>query len=412
MKFGIGHYYIEIGEDDIKAFLYTIKEIFLRLSVPKNKKNKIGIIIALQTENDAEKNRIKNDFVAEMNSHLNSEELYNKFNLIIFPDYLSDKIKNIEDSHKYLVRSRSHFLLYGTLLKRNINENESYVFRLHGAVRHKVVSNEIKNKFTKEFIEILPKRISFNESQEVLGFELTQQWVSHIIKYIVGIASMISGDILLSYSLFNKLDKELVQQKNNIPFIDLLKKRLPIRLAETLILILQAHYFLFTRDRDKKHILDTKKYLDHLLTIDPNNYQGLLIKSIYLFFNDKIDNAIQLFENCNIPDPTWRYNIGFLYAYKGDIENALNHYQKTLYKEVSGNVICDTEVFITEAIETSPDKIQLYFFRGLINHKHKGDYDLAKKDFEFFLQNSNKTKYPGLYELAKKYLSEIKTNTG
>lgn len=43
MKIAIWQFNIEITEEDVKSFVDTFKEIWIRLFLPKNEKDKIGL---------------------------------------------------------------------------------------------------------------------------------------------------------------------------------------------------------------------------------------------------------------------------------------------------------------------------------------------------------------------------------
>jgi hypothetical protein len=90
----------------------------------------------------------------------------------------------------------------------------------------------------------------------------------------------------------------------------------------------------------------------------------------------------------------------------------LDQYRRAAYGMVESSVVSDTEIFLTEVITENPSRVQLCFFRGLINYKVKADYALAREDFQHFLQQKSSEQYPRLRELATKYLAESKSHLG
>ncbi|MFH0829426.1 MAG: hypothetical protein V1907_04640 [Candidatus Kerfeldbacteria bacterium] len=405
---------VEITKEDFETARWIVAEAFGRLHVPKNIKNRIGIVIAIKTENDYEKNRLRNDLIQELHQSLQASQIAELFNVIEFPQQLAEKINDHQKALLYLKRARGHLIVHGQLVQRDIDNKQNHVFKLFGLVRHRPVSHEVHDQFTKEFNELLPNRYSFPEDKEVLGFEFTNQWLSQVIKYIIAIAAFISGDINLAYRIFSELKEEVdrLPHSDSVPILSEIKKRIPIRLVEVISVILQRQNFIYTHSRDKQQLMTAESYVQEILAIDPTNYQGLLLQAIIDFFRNDIDKAIHEFDGMNVNDATWHYSLGFLLAYQGDIIGALEHYRKTFYLETSANVVNDIDIFITEVLQERPEKIQLYFFRGEINYKAKPDYTLAKQDFETFLQNSQSSQYPQLVTLAKKYLSEIELHLG
>ena len=136
------------------------------------------------------------------------------------------------------------------------------------------------------------------------------------------------------------------------------------------------------------------------------------MRSFYYFVNNRIDDAIAEYDNITEKDITWLYNLGFLMAFKGDVEGAWSQYRRAFYGTASPNVITDTEVFISEVINKYPEKVQLLFFRGLINYKVKKDYVLAAQDFEEFVRAEGSLAYPNQVSVAKKYLFLINSDLG
>jgi hypothetical protein len=413
MKYNFEKQEIDVSPQDVKAALGSFKEMWKRLRVPKNIKDKIGIIIALNTEGDKEKKRLKNDFIDEIHRYLLQSKIENQFYIIGYPQALTEKIIDDKFAFEYLVRSRAHFIVYGYLAQRNIDGENSYVFKLHGVVRHLPIIKPTHDRFQNEFIEALPAKITFPEKIEVLGFDFTWQSIGCVIKFIIGGAALVSGDLELSYKLYKELEADIKTFRSDIPVIQRISERIPFRVAETLRLLAERNYFMFVKTRDASHIIKSEKYITELQNIFPDDYKGHLIKAILLFFKGEVDSAINELVNINNgQDITWRYSLGFLYAFKGDIINALEQYKKIAYGPTSPNVPNDSEVFISDILEKHPNCIQLIFFRGLINFKVKNDNKLAKDDFTLFLNKEKANSYARLVDLAKKYLKEIHEQLG
>ncbi|MCK5320911.1 hypothetical protein KAJ61_06015 [Candidatus Parcubacteria bacterium] len=301
------------------------------------------------------------------------------------------------------------------MVQRKIKSEDNYVFRLHGIIRHKPIQKIIQQQFAREFSELLPRKIEFLMKDEGIYFELTKEWIGYVIKYIVGIAAFVSGDVLLADKLYHELECETgsIEKPDSIPVIQVIKDRLPKRILEVSQIYLARNYFTFTKSRKPEDLFESENIIKEIKTIDSENYGARLQSSIIYFLKENINAAINELENKdNNIDITWRYSLGFLYAYSGDIPKALENYKKTFHKITEGNVYLDTEVFISDVIEKEPDKIQLYFFRGVLNYKIKKDYKLAKEDFENFVKNHGYDKFPDLQELTEKYLLEIKLNLG
>lgn len=411
-KHGETEFSVELSSNDVGGFLSYIKSFRL----PKNEKGKIGIVVAIQTEGIQEKVRLNNDFIAELHRYLKSTSTEKeKFKVIPFPPELAVKIIDAEAAKKYLEKTKAHFIVYGNLSRRKVpNGDDGYVFRLHGAVRHSLISQFVSNKFGQEFRQLLPEKIIISEPDEIIGFEMTERMIRYVIKYIIGMAAFLSGDIVLSERLFLELWNEVSQVKDgsDIPIIDQLLRRLPRNISHVMMVYIDIYYALFAKTRNREWIRACKQPLETLKKFDLDNYKGHIVRSIFQFFFTKPEDAIEELKNLNNSDVVWHYSLGFLYAYQEDIENALIHYQKTFYKPAANNVYNEVEVFVGEIIKSEPAKAQLVFFRGIINYKIRADYSLARDDFKNFLSQTKSAAWPQLRELAEKYLQKMEDHIG
>lgn len=403
---------IETTQEDYNAIFSAafntfnyFKESFL---VPKNRKQKIGVIVALRTEKNKEKIILENDVIHELNNYLINSCEGNKFSVLRYPEKIINKIHDRYSATKYLNLSKAHFIIYGSISERKINGKESYIFKLNGVVRHAEIPILISQSFGKEFRDVLPGKISFAENDEALGFEVTERYIQYVVKYVVAIAAFVSGDLELSKSLLLELKNELslLNQTDSIQYLFQLKRRLPIRISEVMVAYLNCFYGFYVESRDKKYITAEKFYLDTLKEVDPNNYSGHLHRAIYLFFDEDIAGAINELRNINNSDVTWRFSLAFLLAYTEDVDGALENFKKIFHRPLFTNVI-DVEIFISEVLCAHPEKVQLIFFRALINFKIKKDFILARSDFELFINSEKSHLFLRLRDLAEKYLSEI-----
>jgi hypothetical protein len=400
----------EITLEEIKTATEWICKLCGKISVPKNRAGNIGIIVALKTEGDEERNRLRNDYIHELRAYLQSSKIGQEFEVIEFPPTIANRIGGASDAKLFAEKAKAHMIIFGSLVKRKDKGNLCYVFRLHGLVRHANIRKEISDKLGREFGQFLPGRVNFREEDELLGFELTEQWTGFTVKYICGIAAGLSMSFGIAYNLFDELHRELSHRESNDqpPIVVEMRKRLPIRIQEAGSAILTQNYLMFAKTRERQHILDSRPVADRILDVAPEDYRARLQRAICQFFADDIDAAIDDLREIKSRDATWRYSLGFLLAFKGDINGALEQYQKTFHSHVPDNVLNDTEIFISEVVDAHPERVQLIFFRGIVNYKGKGDLALAEQDFSTFLAKDSSNAYPKLEELAENYLTKIR----
>ena len=255
---------IEISVEDIKAFFHVLREIYIRLWVPRNKKDMVGIVLAIATENEQEKQRLQYDLVNNLKGYLHSARIPSVFNVIVLHEKHVRKIVDYQSSFRYLKRTRGHLIVYGSISERKIRGKDNYFFRLEGTVVHRPILKSMSDKLAREFAELLPRKWCFPESDELLGFEITQQWIGFVVKYIVGIAAYVSGDFDLAFRIYSNLSKEVEIEKESdkINAILEIKRRLPLRLTEATKAICKRLYYFYEKTRNIKYIEEMNGYLN------------------------------------------------------------------------------------------------------------------------------------------------------
>lgn len=407
MKFG----QIEVTVEDVSAFFRMVREIFIRLWIPRNKKNMVGIVVAISTENQKERERVQNDLINSLRMQLHSDRVSRTFNIIVLNEKQARRVRDYPSSFQYLKRTRGHFIVYGHVSERKIAGKPNFYFRLEGAVVHRPIPKVLSNQLAREFAELLPRKWAFPESEELLGFETTQQWIAIVAKYIIGIAAYVSGDFDLAFKIYSNLSKEIKAKSESarIQAVLEIKRRLPLRLTEATKAICNRLYYFYEKTREPKYIGDMKKYLNLMEKLIPDDYDSHIFRSIYYFLIEKDISAAKK-ELLNLryrPNACWRYNLAFLYAYQGDLKKAKRNYDLAFEGYVDGKFVNEIEIFVSIVLEEEPDKYPLYFVRGYLNYWEKRDFSLAKEDFERFIQKADKKKYKVQVRLAKRFIKGI-----
>jgi len=405
---------IEFSEADVRGFGNLLRDIYIRLRLPRNRPNKVGIVIAIKTENDDEKKKLRNNLLAELNTYLSNSSIPQIFNVIELEEKWAQKINGGPSALSYLRRVRGHFMVYGQMLKGKMKEGQAhYKFHLEGAVIHRPIKQFFSDQLSKEFTELLPRKVAFPEDEELLGFEFTQQWLGIVTKYIIGIAVFLSGDLDLSFNIYSQLNNELKNIHDTVPAVVEIKRRLPRRLYEGALGFTHKLYYQYTKTRKIGYIKQSKIYLDLLSSLAPNDYVSGLQRAIYYFLIEhninKAKNELENIKN-NPFDLTWRYSMAFLLAYEGRLIDAKRHYDKIVKGYSHSRIVCDCEMFINDILEIEPDRCGLYFLRGYLNFKIKLDFILAKNDFENFLLKDKCEGNKEIMRLVNIYLDQINQN--
>jgi len=398
-------------EGVILGFIVLISILiwFLFRRYPKNITNKIGIVIAIKTENKQEYIKLRSDLILEFKNILQHYGKENVFNIIELPEYYTKKINDRTSSIEALKRTRSHFIIYGVCKRRMEEGKENYFISTEARVVHKPIPIIVSEKLSREFAELFPRKVIFPVADEISGFEITSEWMAFVTKYIIGIAAFLSGCFDFSFDIFRKLHGELKSIAVSTPQIKKLKTRIPKRISESALALASRTYFMYRKTKDKKLLEKLKLFLDILSSIDPNNYSAHLLRGIYFFLVEKdVQKAKrEIKKSRNALDVTWRYSEAFLFAYEGNLNKTEKSYKKAFKAEVSPDVIFQTEEFIYDVLEIEPEKCQLWYCVGMINWKAKGDKILAKKYFEKFLECGDNNSFMEQKSKVKEYLKQL-----
>ncbi len=391
------------------ALLITTLIWILKVAPPKNRKDKVGIIIAIQTENENEKIRLKNDFIRNFQNRIKTVDKEQIFKIIEYPEYHSSQI-NSENVGKFLSRSQAHFIIYGLLNKRYHEGKENYFFNINVVVRHAPIPTDVSKQFSREIDLVAPRKVRFFLEEEFKGFEITSEWSAFATEYIIGVAAYLTGDFKFSSDLLLGLYYELQKLKTTLPAIKTLKEKNKFQLIESLYQFQRYKYIEYRKSNKRELLNEVSKTLDIIISIDPKNYSANISRAILFFLRDRdVDKAMKAL--VKVPykrDDCWRYSEAFLYAYKGDMDKALSSYRKAFRGSVEPHVPEESEEFIHDILKLEPDKYQLWFCLGLINYFAKEDLILAKEDFNKFLGLGQEKEFQEQRRLANEYIKQIK----
>lgn len=417
----------------IYLFIFIIWVIYWlkrRNWLPKNPKNRVGLIICINTENDKQKNRLKNDFVNRLNVLIDKHNLthiieviflnekqservskiltgYQKFqkNQISNPNTLKNSNKQYLDFQKLKKRINGHFYVWGNLKERKDQENK-FFFNLDALVIHNPLNRNVYVSFKNEFQNIWVRSFEFQEKVEFKGFLISADLTFLAVEYIVGLASLYSGNVFIAIELHTKVEKSLSEFKELTPNMKNVEKTLKTLIPQEYYLISRV-YFL------KNNLLETEKYLRLVFEREPNNYSGLLLKSIIEFssYNNPIKSlkTVNQAKKYSNNDGTWRYNQGFLLMNMEKFKEALGVYkilsESSFINEI--NVLKDVIHFNIELIKSNPNYLQSYFILGYLYYKKLKNIPESYHYFESFREKIKDDKFEFLVKHVDSYLSEL-----
>jgi len=408
--------------------LWTIIWFIIRATLPRNVKNKIGIILSISTEDDKQKLRVKNDFLKRLGNQAKQNGIDDLVNFIhigitktnkvnkTLTDYtLRSKFKNeyvreaeesVETFNKLKKKIRGHFYIWGDIKQRMDGETKFYL-ELDGLVMHSPLHDPVKAKLGSEFNLVWTRGINFKEKIEFKGFLLSADLTFIAIEYIIGLAAFFSGDVILAEKLHSKLEANLPKGLDQLPNIKHIKNSLSelIPIECNLAAVIQLN---------KNDIPKAEEYLNKSFQKIPDgNYSALITLSIIQFSYKNNPNmaleTVRKAKKCSGNDGTWRYNEAFLLMYLGRFNEAL-----TLYRDITKTSFANEEVVLAEILEfnkkmtiSNPKFCQSYFILGYLYYKKISNYPEGYSYFEQFLSKCKDSKFKTLHDLATKYHNDL-----
>ncbi len=375
----------------------------------KNSKNKVGIIICIYAESDIDQLKLKHDFVNQLQKEVGNENLDSSINILVIKNHIAEKIKQIKDLKNLHKKAKGHFYLWGQIKLRNDGERK-YFLSLEGMVTHRPIKISKSNELASDFINLLPKEISFAEAFDFKGFRLTSELVYIAVKYITGMAAFLSGDPFLAYKLHSNLEKDFAKFNPLPPNLLIIKNKLPGVISEEQ-LVISRHKFL------KNDILSAKQFLDDSFRFNPSNYGAWLFKAVYDFsiLKDPKLALIDIKKSKKFSNGTseWRYSEAFLYFWLEKYSEALKSCERIenhTYDNEYGT-LQEVENFNLNLLKTEQNKAQLYFWLGFIKFKKEFNYPVALEYLEKFKSLSNESQSI-LLGKSDLYIKEIKKTIG
>lgn len=367
--------------------------------LPKIKKDEIGIVFAITTENIKQHQIIKSDFIDKIENEIR-RATFKKLKAIYLSEYHADRLlKNPRKLLKYHNKMNAELFFLGNI---SIREKNKYLLRIKSSVKHKSTTIAGHKSLQEAMNFVCPQESIIGIDKEILNFEVFSSFFSIAAQFILGSAFFVSGRIeealVFHHSLIEKIDSISQKAVGKDKYMSILKhNNKKLVFFEALHCARKEYY--------ANQIDNMKKYLEIMKNLEPMNYDHLLLAAIYHFLSQRqIDEAMKCIDNakknCN-GDYTWAYSKAFLYAYQGDLYRAYRFYQKAFNESTDINAHIQVEEFISDIIDQEPDKFQLYYCLGIVNFGLKKDLKLASKYFQKFV---NKAKNENVFDNTVKWV--------
>ncbi len=399
----------QIGLVSFCAFLLWIVWV-LTVRVPKNKRGKIGIMLAVYAEDGEQQRVVDSDFIHVFRETLDRSESRELFNIVNIPRHHARRIQTQEHADSYRHVGRCHVIIFGRTRKRPEKGKDVIKVHLTCLVAHRQVKEVVSQSFVKDISEVFPSRLNIDSENECQEFEITSNWLSLAAKYIVGTAALFSADTNLAQSIFEPMYESLRKKKPVIPAVKMIKQRLVPRLIDIYQAQISQLHFKWDTDHDECYLEQKKPLIQKLENIDPGNYSLKLARSIdYFVLEHDPQKALKEVVSCRqVRDATWRYSYAFLLAYIGRLDAAKNAYYRAFDYASHDSVPLQCEGFIEWVLSNEPEKVQLHYCLGLINWHAKGDLMQAMADMKIFIELASDEEFPETKRTAQANIETIK----
>ena len=402
----------------IRPFLYPMLLIlwigywaFNKFHLPRNKKNKVGIVIAIYSENEKERQKLKADFISKLKKDLQQEEILNFSNVIFLKNHFSNQVKEANNPRSKLEsinkKIKAHFYVWGDVKKRpDGDEGEKYFINFQGYVVHKPIPQSLSQTISIDFSKVLPREVNFLEKRSFKGFEASATIVHLAAKYIIGIAAFVSHDPQLALKLHNGLKGQFNAFRPLPPHLQDIRNRIPLLISDEKLWIAKWYF-------ENNKIIEAKKFLQESIVENDNNYGAWLFKATVDFLIDRdVDEAMKSIgraERYAKITLEWRYSKAFLFFWKEDYQNALKICQKIKKQSYLTESITleDVRKFNINLLSRTNPKAQLYFWIGFLSYFKRNNLGDALQDFENFERNAS-INMDILKQKSIAYLREIK----
>lgn len=379
--------------------------------IPRNKSGHIGIGLAIKAETEEERKRIRSDFIAEIASALNRAEAAHPFHVIEIPSYLAPAVNDRKGAVEFLQKSKCHLLIWGGIkTRKNGKKKDVYCLKLESVVTHSHIALKESNALAQEMRFVIPKNTEIEITNELQGFEVASNSLVIATKYIVALASALSGDLNFSKTLLLELVQYLPKpalgknrgkgaKQKDVALIRRLATILPRRLSD----VCYAEYLLLAsqwrKDLDNLDLLDAaERSLEMYLVCErklKTNYESpkyWISKALLeVSLRNNFNGAQNLLLKCkqSVPnDPTWRLSLAFIKIIQANYSEALQLYDTALKLDIDHQTTFDIEHYIQWWLAKHNGPAPLFLLSALLNAFAKSDFAMAKIDLERFEESA------------------------
>ena len=380
----------------------------------KARKGAVGLIISVACGESVESRLVCDEFVESFRELIRSGQTGSSFDVIIIPDHIAARVRDVEEAKALLKRTRGLFVLYGRVRPSHLKDKPAHFLKLDAIVSHSPLPQTLHQEFREEFAQLLPRRVLVGMGNDLVGFEFVSEWAHHVAKYILGMAATFSGNFDYAASLFEDLQQRIRSSHSEPAPLAHIRGQLPKRLAEVNTLRSAVAHRRWLKTKSDDDLASLSMYASRIPNQFVRQIGAMNIKAIWLFLTKRdAHRALAMLKRHRSPqDPAWLFNRAFLYAYIGNLTRARAAYRTLEGMVPNTDVLLQVEEFLYWMLKDEPQKIEVLYCLGLIAWKIRGDLVAAEKELSEFIAKCPPGRYVGERRNVAMWLAEIREEIG
>lgn len=357
--------------------------------IPRFRRGCFGFLVSVYCDGDPHTLRlVRSDFIQPLRELVREGSTGPQFRIRELPQHLARRALEPENALKLLRVSHARFMLVGKTRKRTARNTEKLYLNLRGAVAHKHIPTPTQEKLRAEFTRLLPSHAQMDLDHELLVFELTSSVVSVVSKYVMAIATGLSGNLDNAERLLEDVEVNLSRTRA-LPIGQALKKGVAKRKSEIGLTRAKLAHQRWLETREVFHMIEAGRHLDAIT--DPfraqADYDSLLAIHAFVAQRD-VGQALRIVSSHSGDEhPSWRFSKAFLCAYQGNLRRAAREYRLVARVAIQADLLSEVEDFLywVEVTDAEQHGYQTAFCLGCLNMYIKEDWRAALLDFERFI---------------------------
>jgi tetratricopeptide (TPR) repeat protein len=414
------------------GILWGLAWVLLRSVLKGAARGRIGVVLCVDTDGSPAEATLRADFVARLQRDIEQTGLADTMQLIVpNPAQCQAGIRILSstraallasDTRSSAIKSRrsrgwswlakgthGRFFIWGTVRKRQDGDKQVLWLQLDAVVTHAPLDSARQRILAAEFGSVWPSRFSIDCDHAFAGADLTADWIASTSEYLIGLAALASGDPSTALVLHSRVATLAMDHGVRAP------QAIQIMQQHARNYVVQEAFVLAWRAWRREDAPSALSLLSQALHVRPDSVSALSLRGIieWALLHDTekaIQTTLEAKKYSADKDGTWRYNLAFLLLEKGQYEESLSMYKKTMAKSFNGEgeTLRQVVEFLEDCIAKQPDVSTRHFALALILYKKRQDLPGALVHFTFFISSTvGNQGMAFLRERALSYRSEI-----